>query len=269
MKKPTIAVLTIVLLAGCGQSTSPEGGMTETHEAAVTNDPSVYAEAVGHAVRTEQDVARDSGRKPAEVMEFFGIQPGMKVLDMFAGGGYYTELLARVVGADGSVVSHSNEAYAQYVGDEARDRYAGNRLPNVEILMAENNELELPAEEFDAVTLILAFHDFYFVAPDDGWPKIDGPTLLAELYQGMKPGAVLGVVDHTAEAGSPRETGGTLHRIDPKIVVAEMEAAGFVLEARSDVLRNSSDDYSKNMADQLVRGKTDRFVMRFRKPDNG
>jgi len=257
------AVLSVLL--GCGQSPAPESSATSA-SAAVAGNISIYAAAVNDPARTENDTARDDARKPAQVMEFFGIQPGTKVLDMFAGGGYYTELLARVVGPDGTVVSHTNQAYAQYVGDEATKRYDNDRLPNVEILMAENNELQLPKEEFDAVILILAFHDIYYVAPDNGWPKIDGPRLLSELHRGMKPGAILGVVDHTAAAGSPRETGGTLHRIDPSIVVSEMQAAGFILEAKSDLLRNLQDDYSKNMADPAVRGRTDRFVMRFRKP---
>ncbi len=97
--------------------------------------------------------------------------------------------------------------------------------------------------------------------------KIDGPALLAELYQAMKPGAVLGIVDHYAEAGSPRETGGTLHRIDPEIVVTDLTKAGFILDGKSELLRNMEDDYAKNMADPTVRGKTDRFVFRFRKPE--
>jgi len=114
--------------------------------------------------------------------------------------------------------------------------------------------------------LILSFHDIFYVDEDNGWPKIDGPAFLAELYKGLKPGGVLGVVDHFAEPGSPRETGGTLHRIDPAIVVEDIEAAGFVLEETSDVLRNFDDDHSLNMADPAIRGQTDRFVMRFRKP---
>ena len=114
--------------------------------------------------------------------------------------------------------------------------------------------------------LILAYHDIYYVDAANGWPKIDGPRLLAELQQALKPGGILAVVDHFAAAGSPRETGGSLHRIDPQIVISELEAEGFVLEAKSDVLRNMDDDYSKGMFDPEVRGKTDRFVLKFRNP---
>ena len=85
-------------------------------------------------------------------------------------------------------------------------------------------------------------------------------------FSGLKSGGILAVVDHYAAAGSPRETGGTLHRIDPGIVIAEIEAAGFILDSQSDVLRNLEDDHSLNMSDEQIRGKTDRFVMKFRKP---
>jgi predicted methyltransferase len=222
--------------------------------------------AVGHPDRTDADRARDAGRKPAAVLDFFGIEPGMAVLDMFSGGGYYTEILSRIVGPEGKVIAHSNKVYAQFVGEEATNRYANNRLPNVAIMMAENDELVLPDNEFDAVMMVLAYHDIYYVAPDSGWPKIDGPALVSELFDALKAGGVLAVVDHYAAAGSPRESGNTLHRIDPQIVISELEAAGFVLEEKSDVLRNMDDDHSQNMGVPEIRGKTDRFVFRFRKP---
>ena len=249
----------MAVIAGCN---APQA----TDDSSVVASP-VYEQAVDNPARSEQDRQRDALRKPAEVLKFFGIKPGMSVLDLYSGGGYYSELLSYVVGAGGKVVAHSNSAYTRYVGEETAARYGNGRLPNVEVLMAENNELTLPAGEFDAELMILAYHDIYYVAPDDGWPKIDGPKLLAELYRAMKPGGILGIVDHVADAGSPRETGGTLHRIDPAIIIAEVEKAGFVLDAKSDVLRNNDDDHSVTVFDPSVRGKTDRIVMRFRKPD--
>ena len=276
MQKTFLSASLCLLLAACSPESQEPDAAEETRAPEAASEPfateappSVYESAVANGIRSEDDVARDAGRKPAGVLEFFGIQPGMQVLDMFSGGGYYTELLSHTVGDNGKVVAHTNTAYAKFVGDEANLRYADNRLPNVEILLAENNELSLPAEAFDAVILILAYHDLFYVDPNNGWPKIDGPKLLAELYQSMKPGAVLGVVDHYAEAGSARETGGTLHRIDPEIVIGDLSKAGFKLDAKSELLRNMKDDYSKNMADPSVRGKTDRFVLRFRKPGPG
>lgn len=262
----TLALLTLV---GCGEATTPAPMQTADDSADAADGPmvSIYEIAVDSPGRTDADRERDAGRKPDQVLEFFGIEPGMTVLDMFSGGGYYTEMLSHIVGPDGKVVAHTNTAYAGFVGDETINRFADDRLANVEILLAENNELELPAAEFDAVMLILAYHDIYYDDPANGWPKIDGAKFRAELAKGLKPGGILAIVDHYAAAGSPRETGGTLHRIDPQIVISELEAAGFVLEARSEVLRNIQDDYSLGVFDAKVRGKTDRFVLKFRKPD--
>lgn len=262
--------LTIFLLAlvACNRDVPPPANPVSSPDIVQANVPSgsVYAAAVEHADRTDADRARDAGRKPAAVLEFFGIEAGMDILDMFSGGGYYTEILSRIAGAEGSVVAHSNQAYAQFVGEEATNRYANNRLANVKILMAENQALEFPNEAFDAVLMVLAYHDIYYVSPNNGWPRIDGPKLTAELFDALRPGGILGIVDHYAAAGSGRETGNSLHRIDPDIVISELQAAGFVLEEKSDLLRNMDDDHSLNMSDPAVRGKTDRFVLRFRKP---
>ena len=227
----------------------------------------MYAEAVANDARTAQDRARDAGRKPAEVLEFLGITENMTVLDMFSGGGYYTEILASLVGDGGRVIAHSNEAYLKFVGDEFTTRYEGNRLPNVDILMAENNELLLAPGSLDAIMLVLTYHDFFNDDTENGWPLIDVPALLGELHTGLKPGGLVGIIDHYAEPGAPVETGNTLHRIDPAIVLAGMQAAGFVLEEQSDLLRNPEDDYSRIVFDPELRGKTDRFLMRFRKPE--
>lgn len=227
----------------------------------------VYADALASPSRLEADAARDAGRKPDEVLSFLGIGPDMVVLDMFSGGGYYTEIISTVVGKKGRVVAHSNSAYLQFVGEEFEARHAEGRLPNVDVLMAENNELQLDANQFDAITMVLAYHDTYWINPEGGWPEIDRPTLNAELFTSLKPGGVLGVVDHYAAAGSSGETGGTVHRIDRAIAVADFEAAGFVLAAESDILRNSEDDYSKGVFAPGIRGNTDRFVLLFRKPD--
>ncbi len=261
----TLALLTLV---GCGEATTPAPTQTTDDPAVSAAGPmvSIYERAVASPGRTDADRERDAGRKPGEVLEFFGIAPGMAVLDMFSGGGYYTEMLSTIVGPDGRIVAHTNTAYAGFVGDEAVNRYADDRLANVEILLAENNELELPVAEVDVVMLVLSYHDIYFVDEANGWPKIDAAKFLAELEKGLKPGGMLAVVDHYAEAGSPRETGGSLHRIDPQSVISELEAEGLVLEARSEVLRNPEDDHSLGVFDPEVRGRTDRFVLKFRKP---
>jgi len=253
MKKTTIILLTIVLGA-CGQ---------QADEPAV----SIYEAAVANEARPDADRGRDAGRRPAQVLEFFGIQPGMTVLDMFSGGGYYTEILAHAVGPDGHVIAQSNAAYLKFVGDEFEKRYLGGRLANVQVLMAENNELALEADSLDAIMLVLSFHDFFYAAPEDGWPEIDIAKLLAEFHSGLKASGVIGIIDHAAATGSPGETGGTTHRIDQAIVIETMAAAGFTVDGEIDILRNPNDDYEKIVFDPELRGKTDRFVLRFVKAE--
>lgn len=260
-----IATLSIAVIAACGQG-DDSSAESPSPQPTVAEGPTIYQTAVTAADRLPGDYDRDAGRQPSVVLEFFGIGPGQTVLELFSGGGYYTDLLSRVVGPDGKVIAQTNEAYIGFAGPEYVDRHADGRLGNVDILMAENNELEVEPASLDVVTIVLGYHDLYYAAPERGWPKFDIDKLLAELYEGLKPGGVLGIVDHVAAPGSPRESGGTVHRIDAAAVIEDLEAAGFVLDATSDALRNPDDDYTKSVFDPAVRGKTDRFILRFVKP---
>jgi len=270
-------VLLILSAAACAErdeGSSPLGGTptgdSEGVPAASAELRAVevdYQAALAAPGRPAEDREQDSWRKPAESLAFFGVQPGMAVLDLYSGAGYYTELLATIVGPTGRVVAHNNKAYIDGVGDELTRRFAApQRLANVERLAAENNAIELEPRSFDFVLLSAVYHDVYYANEANGWPKIDGPNLLAELFDAMKPGATLGLIDHAAAPGSPPETGGTLHRIDADLVKRDFAAAGFVLEAESDVLRNPADDLGKGVFDPAVRGRTDRFMFRFRRP---
>lgn len=251
----TAAAVTVVAMLFTGQIATAD-----------MPDLSVYESALANTERPEADPARDAGRKPDQVLAFMGVAPGMSVLDMFSGGGYYTEIIANVVGEDGSVVAHSNKAYLQFVGEEFVARYAGGRLPNVDILMAENNKLRLDADSFDAILMGLSYHDTYWVNADLGWYEIDRSKLNAELYASLKSGGVLGVIDHYADENASQEAATELHRIKRSTVVADLEAAGFVLDAESDILRNADDDHSLGVFAPEIRGKTDRFILKFRKP---
>ena len=269
--KTTLAVLTLAfLLTACGQKTdeaAPVADEPETApEATAVEEMSIYAAALASEKRPEADRESDARRKPDAVLEFFGIQPGDVVLEMWAGGGYYTELLSHIVGEDGQVVVHINTPLMNFTGEEHANRHLDNRLTNTTVLHAENNELALEADSFDAATIVLNYHDLYWESEQYAWVKIDVPVFLGELYKGIKPGGTLGIVDHQAAAGSPPETGSTLHRINSDFVIAELEGIGFVLDGESDVLANPEDDHSKSVFDPEIRGKTDRFVLRFKKP---
>ena len=243
------------------------GGLAASAPLAAAPEGDIYEQAVAADDRLPGDYERDADRKPAAVLAFFAIEPGDTVLDLYSGGGYYTELLAHVVGPDGQVVAHTNKPYLNFVGEEFEARHANDRLPNAKVLMAENNELDLEPASFDAILLVLTYHDVYHSDVEHGWAPIDKEKLLAELYGSLKPGGTFGVVDHVAAAGAPPETGHTLHRIDPELAINDIEAAGFELEDTSDVLKNPDDDHTKLVFDPAIRGKTDQFVLRFRKPD--
>jgi len=246
------AVASLLLFTSCGDDGGPSMDL-------------VVAEVLANPSRPESDRLRDALRRPDLVLSFFEISPGMKVLDLFSGGGYYTEILSGVVGAKGEVVAHNNTAYLNYVAEEVAQRYSEGRRGKVTRLNAEASELELPAATFDAALAILTWHDFYYSDPENGWPPIDEPALTEKLCAALKPGAVLGVVDHVATAGAdPHESGQNLHRIDPERIKADLSDSCFEFESEINVLRNAADDHNKPMFDPAIRGKTDRVVYKFR-----
>ena len=256
--------LALAMFAACGEDAAVEPVADTATVDAPESAVSVYEAAVNNPLRPTADRNRDAGRKPAGVLEFMAIEPGMTVLDMYSGSGWYAEVIAHVVGSDGKVIAHSNEAYKNFVGDALEERFAAGRVAQVEILMAANNHLSLEEDSLDAVMLAQAFHDMYHEDIGNDWELLDRVAFLAELRKGLKPDGIVAIIDHTALAGSPPETGDTLHRIDPELVIANMEAAGFIFEASSDLLKNPDDDLTQAVFAKDIRGKTDRFIIRFR-----
>jgi predicted methyltransferase len=247
---PLLAAL--ALLAGCAAD-------------APRPDPVVYSAALAAPERFAKDRERDAARKPDQVLAFFGIAPGMAVLDVMAGGGYMTEYASALVGPRGRITAYNPPAFVDYVKDELAARYTPGRLANVSQLVQPLPAFAVPAASFDAAIIIQNYHDVYWVDPKV-WPKVDGLRLLAAIRAGLKPGGVLGVVDHSAVLGSGTSAAQALHRIEKAALIRDLVAAGFVLEAESGVLANPADDRSRNVFDPAVRGHTDQFVLRFRKP---
>ena len=270
MKRLLLMTLSVLAVTACDRSAdAPATDTAATNEPvqSATVDASVYAAALASTTRLDGDYARDANRKPDEVLAFLGVVPGMKVLDLFSGGGYYSEIIANVVGQEGHVDAHTNQAYLGFVGDEFDQRHAEGRLSNVDLLWAENNELSLEAGTYDAIMMVLTFHDLFHVDEENGWAAIDAPQLLGELRSGLKDDGFIGIIDHYAEDGAPPEVGDSLHRIDRALVISMMEMAGFVCDAESDILRNPDDDLSRIVFDPELRGRTDRFILRFRKAE--
>lgn len=228
-------------------------------------DNAAIQQAVNNPARPQADSERDANRKPAEVLAYFDIRPGMRVLDIFAGGGYYTEILSYLVGDTGSVTLFNNGGWDGFAGAGVAERLAGNRLPNVESVVAEPEQMAFAMESYDAALFILGFHDLYYA--DTGWPAIDAKAFLASIFNSIKPNGVVGIVDHAAEPGVSVAVANTLHRIDPAVIRADMTQAGFRYVGESDILRNPQDNRNLPMSDPSIRGNTDRVVMLFTKPD--
>jgi predicted methyltransferase len=227
--------------------------------------PADVAAAVAAPGRPADAIALDASRKPVEVLRFLGLDQGDRALDLFAGTGYYTELMARAVGSKGGVLAWDP---ANFMNDKTRAAWSElrGRVPNASLFVTPANALALPESAFDFTLLHLNYHDAYWESDRFKFPRMDPAVLLRAVYASTKPGGIVGVVDHVGPAGDTRALVEKLHRIDPATVKADFETAGFVLEAESPVLRVPGDDLSKSVFDPAVRGKTDRFVYRFRKP---
>lgn len=224
-----------------------------------------YAALVAMASRPEIDRKDDAARKPAAVMAFFGAKPGMTVMELEAGGGYYTELLSHAVGLNGKVIMQNPQSFDAFLGDALEQRLGNNRLPNVTVSRSLFDDLEAEDASVDLVTWVLGPHELFFTL-QDGTGFGDPDTAYAEIARILKPGGSFVALDHAAAAGAPASTGGDTHRIDPNLVIAATQKAGLEMVAMSDVLANPADDYSKNVFDPSVRRKTDRFLVKFRKP---
>ena len=225
--------------------------------------PTPIAAAVAAKDRPAESVALDASRKPAEILSFMGLKPGMKAFDLLTGTGYYAEIMGRAVGPKGSVTAYSPAAYNP---EPIKVAFATlvTRAPNVKLV---NNPAEaFVPNSYDFTMIHLNYHDFYFESTKFNIPRTDPDVVLKTLYAAIKPGGIVAVVDHVGPAGDTRAIVDKLHRIDPATVKADFARAGFKLEAESPLLNMASDDHSKNVFDPAIRGKTDRFVFRFRKP---
>lgn len=227
----------------------------------LTATPSMAVE-VDLSGRTDNDMQQDVARKPAEIIDFSGVKAGDKVLDLLAGGGYYTELLSRVVGEKGEVTLQVPQAYLSYVGKEIEQRLANERLKNVTYLLSESSDLKLAKNNFDSAFIVLGYHDMFF--KDEGW-DFTADVVMPQVLASLKSGGKLLIIDHNAAEGHGSRDSKTLHRIESAFVIADLEKRGFRLVKKSDKLMSKTDDHSQNVFKPELRRKTDRFVMLFEK----
>ena len=219
-------------------------------------------QALANPARPEADRARDAPRKAAELLAFAGVKPGDKVADFIMGGGYWTKILASLVGPEGRVYAYQP---AEFIGFRAaygtEQDAAVKGLANVTPLRPSLASFSF-AEPLDAIITVQNYHDLHLkIAP----PGFAG-TVAKKLYDSLKPGGVLVVVDHVANPDPDFKAPDTLHRIDPAAARAEIEKAGFVFDGELTILRNTADPRTANVFTPEIRGKTDQFVHRYRRP---
>lgn len=231
--------------------------------AAATAQAADVAAALAHANRPSADAADDARRKPAEVLAFAGLQTGMDIFELEAGGGYYTEILSRAVGASGSVVLHHTPGLMGFVGDGIDVRTASNRLANVRVSITDFDALDAADNSMDMVTWILGPHELGF-APG-GNSMGDPAGTFREIARILKPGGVLLAADHIAPDGAGLEAGNSLHRIEESLVTQMATQAGLSVAGSSDLLKNSADPLAVGVFDPSIQGKTSKFVVLYRK----
>lgn len=250
------------LLAACSQSPAPDAQPSG-------RNPSAYASAINDIARPAADRERDAARLPGELLAFAEIDAGDVVGDYIMGGGYVTRLLAIAVGSEGKVYAFQPDEFIQFrpeyatEQDEAVRPYAGNDGNPTRVFPLRGPIAAPPfPEQLDTIITVMNFHDLY-IGP---MPEGTAENAIKALYDALKPGGSLVVVDHLAEEGSGAATADSLHRMDPDLALNMLTAAGFVLEQESDLYSRPADPRTANVFDEGIRGQTDQFAWRLRKP---
>ncbi len=239
---------------------------------AATIDEAAVLAAMDKPGRLADDIARDQRSKPQAVIPLLMLEPGERVVDIFGSGGYYSELLASVVGESGEVVLHNNPGFEAWGINGLSDRFDGRDPGNITRHTRSGVNLDLGDESLDAALVVMAFHDLYVIPKrynGEEYVAVGNPAdvgyFLQQVYRGLKPGGRFVVVDHAGDPVSDNETVSELHRIIESFARSEIEKHGFQFVSSPDVLRNPNDDRSMIVFDLPIQGKTDRFVLVFEK----
>lgn len=232
------------------------GLLLEAPPEVAANAPHIAA-ALTHASRPEADIARDDLRRPADILAFAQVRPGQAIADIGPGGGYYSRLLAIAVGESGRVFAVDRPGTAERPRPMAAIAPTYSNITHLTDGYS-NWSAGIP---LDAIVISQIYHDFYLPVFN-----FDVPAMNRAMFAALKPGGVLVIIDHAAADGSPIGVTDSLHRIAEAQVVSDLTAAGFVLDGQTQVLRNPADDRSLRVFEGDIRGRTDQFVLRFRKP---
>lgn len=248
----SLIAITLGLTAGAAIAATAAAPATPAYVTAALNDPA-----------RKDDAANDDRRHPADVMSFALVKPGQKVVELVPGEGYWTRIFSGIVGPKGHVYTVWPDEMSKYATKSIAKWQELVKAPpynNVSILQQPAATLTVSGP-VDLVFTSQNYHDYHdkFMGPVD-MGKFD-----KQVFDALKPGGIFLVIDHVANAGDATATE-ALHRIDPEVVKKEVEAAGFVLDGSSDALKNPADDHKAKVFDPAIRGKTDQFILRFKKP---
>jgi predicted methyltransferase len=257
--RPTIALLFAAsALTACG-SAATNAQKAET----MSGVPANIAAAAADPARGDQ-ARMDAVRHGPEILAFAGVKAGDKVIDLIPGGGYWTRLFAKSVGASGHVYGIWPRPYAAEAKTDVATyaKLAGSAdFPNVSAAIQPATALQAP-EKVDLVFTAQNYHDY----PDKFMGPVDPAVLNKAVFDALKPGGIYLIIDHAAAAGSGLRDTDTLHRIEPGVVKGQVIAAGFEFVGESPLLANAADDHTKLVFDKAIRGHTDQFIYKFRKP---
>jgi len=248
-------------------------GLSSTAIGAAEIDAAVVRTAMSEEGRLSDDIARDIRSKPEAVIPLLRIEAGATVVDIFGSGGYYSELLATVVGEGGEVWLHNNDGFEAWGINGLSDRFDKREIGNIKRHTRSGINLDLGEETMDAAILVMALHDIYVIPKrynGEKYVPVGRPAnskyFLEQIYRALKPGSRFVVVEHAGDASMESEEVFDLHRMLESLARSEVESVGFRFVESSDALRNPNDDRSMIVFDSDIKGQTDRFVLSFEKP---
>jgi predicted methyltransferase len=227
--------------------------------------PAFLAAAIANPSRPAEDVARDADRKPAETLIFAGVAPGEQIAELLPGGGYFTRIMSKAVGANGHIYAlvpaprPEDPPNTPDFSARVKTLAADPAYANVSVVVEPFGQLKTPVP-VDLVWTSQNYHDLHNL------PGLDLVVFNQMVFEALKPGGTYLILDHATEPGAGASQTSTLHRIDPEIVKSEVLAAGFVYIGQSDILRNPQDPHTAKVFDPAIRGRTDQFILKFKKP---
>lgn len=241
--------------------------------AAETIDEASVLAVMQQPARLASDVKRDARSQPHKIIPLLNLTAGDRVIDIFGSGGYYSDLLARVLAEEGAAILHNNQGFEQWGSNILQDRYANGMPDNVVVHTRSGINLDLEPASLDGALIVMALHDLYVIPKrynGEAYVAVGPPANVAYFYEqllaGLKPGGRFVVVDHAGEPGMEHEQTTDLHRIGEDYLREDIVAHGFAYLGSEAALRNPEDDRARIVFDEDLQGRTDRFVLVFEKP---